>query len=381
MSINFWPSLQFIAYARIAQGILYTFDLEVLKRRFLLGGLYYTQCMERIEKMVSVVLLPVYPRTVSCLSVERTKFVGVKYLPLPNEIQKKLVGVVMALAMEIKTWFDCHKYIVRDDNLDLRNKVNWFSFGIIDRLQTARIFIQDENLNIRERFHLACTYYFEDYVQMLWRNMSRADRFYARRRLPRSRGLELWLRTLHRKIPLNWEEISRNEMRHFFRSNTLGMRRYFRNLRGAEMRYQCIHFALDSGNVHHFDLYLCLRLINTGELNAMFTRLQTTEFWELFQCFLQWPFQTIFLDIVNDFQRYINEDLFHALVTLILKYKLPMEWQEYPYVNLFQCFWNLLSTKFEDYVINDKELYVLVEYVLNSSNDFDITEYLNLINE
>ncbi|GFY67016.1 uncharacterized protein TNIN_250751 [Trichonephila inaurata madagascariensis] len=282
--------------------------------------------------------------------------------------------------MEIKRWYDSHRCIVRDDNLDLQNKLNWFSFGIIDRLQTARNFIQDENMNIRERFHLACVYYFEDDVQMFWRNMSTADRFYARRRLPRTRSLELWLQSLHRNLPLNWEEISVNERPHFFRSNALGMRRYFANLRGTEMRYRCIYFALETGNAHHFDLYSCLRLLHIGELNAMFNRLPKAKFYELFQIFLQWPFQIIFLDVVNDFHQHINEVVFRGLVIFILYDKLEMGWKDYPYVNLFQCFWNLLSAKFEKCVMNDK-LHVLVKYVLKSSKDFDITEYLNLKNE
>ncbi|GFR14952.1 uncharacterized protein TNCT_227151 [Trichonephila clavata] len=110
MSINFWPPLQSVAYSRIAQRILYTFDLEVLKHTFLLGGLLYTQYRERIEEIVSAIVLPPF---------ESTYLRKVVHLVLPTKIQKQLVGVVLALGFEIKTWFDCHKYMVREDNLDL----------------------------------------------------------------------------------------------------------------------------------------------------------------------------------------------------------------------------------------------------------------------
>ncbi|GFX85808.1 uncharacterized protein TNCV_2472101 [Trichonephila clavipes] len=372
MSINFWPPLELMAYSKIAQRILYTFDLEVLKRTFLLGGPLYTEYRERIEEKVSAVVLPPF---------ETTHSSEVKHLVLPTEIQKKLVGIVMALGFEVKTWFECHKVIVSAGDLNLRKQLHWFPFGIIDRHETARNFIQDVNFNIRERFHLACIYYFGDDVQMLWRNMSTDDRFYVTRQLPRSRCLELWLQTLQRNIPIDWEAISRNERRNFFRSNSLGIRRYFANLRGPEMRYQCINYILEIGNVHNFDLYSCMSLMNTNELNFTLRRLQTQEFCELFKSFLQWPFQIMFLGIVKDFQQHISEDVFHGLVTIILYDKLGMGWQDHLYVDLFKCFWNLLAATYEAYVRNDKDLYVLVEYVLESSEDLDIREYLHLLNE
>ncbi|GFR14954.1 uncharacterized protein TNCT_227161 [Trichonephila clavata] len=154
---------------------------------------------------------------------------------------------------------------------------------------------------------------------MIWRNLSTDDdKFYVTRQLPRSRCLELWLQTLQRNSPINWVEISRNERRNFFRLNILGMRRYFANLRGPEMRHQCIHYTLEVENAHHFDLYSCLSLININELNFLLRHLQTRGFCELFKSFLQWPFQIMFLGLVNDFQLHISGRVFHGLVTIIL---------------------------------------------------------------
>ncbi|GFR14950.1 uncharacterized protein TNCT_227141 [Trichonephila clavata] len=148
----------------------------------------------------------------------------------------------MTLGWEIYKWYECHEKLLQVVDHDLRNKLHWFSFGIIDRLRTARNFIQDVNWNIQERFHLACKYYFEDDVKTSWRNMSTADRSYIMVQLPRT--IDIWLQTLSRNIPLNWREIP--ERRNFFRLNILGMRSYFANLRGSESRFAFINYSTKS---------------------------------------------------------------------------------------------------------------------------------------
>ncbi|GFX22418.1 uncharacterized protein TNCV_3600501 [Trichonephila clavipes] len=219
MSIKFWPSLELIARARIAQGILYTFDLEDLKRTFLEEKPGDTEYIQQIEKKISEIHLPSYWATFSRLTAARKKTEDV-IVHLPPEAKKLLGGIVIALGLEIKQWFESHRLIVRGDIYNLRNKLSWFSFGVIDRLETARNFIQDEAFNIGDRFHLACKYCFEDDVQMLLRNMTMPYRSYTIMRLPTARSIMLLLETLHRNIPRNWAEISVHGRRTFFRGNT-----------------------------------------------------------------------------------------------------------------------------------------------------------------
>ncbi|GFX18815.1 uncharacterized protein TNCV_4143361 [Trichonephila clavipes] len=373
MNNKFWPSLELIARARIAQGILYTFDLEDLKRTFL-----NTEYIQPIAKKISEIVLPTYCATFLRLTAARGKPEDSVIVHLPPEVQKQLRGIVITLGFEIKQWFESHRFVGRGDNHNLRNKLSWFSFGVIDRLETARNFIRDENVDIRARFHLACQYCFEDDVQILWRNMAIPYRCYTRVELPKTRNIRLWLETLDRNIPRNWEEISNNDRRSFFRGNYVGIRSYFPNLRSSEMRYQCIYFALKTGVVHHYDLYSCISLLNTDELNSMYTRLETPEFCELFKSFLQWPFQIIFLDVVNDFKSHICEDIFYNLVTFILRSKLGCGFQDHIYLEIFKPFWNLFS-KYDGRVKKKVELYNLATYVLENSKDYDVRRYRRLL--
>ncbi|GFY70776.1 uncharacterized protein TNIN_271381 [Trichonephila inaurata madagascariensis] len=131
MNINFFPPLQLIASVRIAQGILYTFDLEFLKRNFMLGGVMYPIYNQLIQQKVSVVF-----RLYSIRFLQPSSTPGetdqVKHLDLPSEILEQLEGIVSALGFEIVNWFECHNGIMLQADHDLRNKLSWFAFGIID---------------------------------------------------------------------------------------------------------------------------------------------------------------------------------------------------------------------------------------------------------
>ncbi|GFR14957.1 uncharacterized protein TNCT_227171 [Trichonephila clavata] len=355
MPIDFWPTLQIRAYASLAQAILYTFNLEFLKER-------------------SMAHMNVYPTLTNAIEEKVNQRI------IPTVVQKKLVGVVMSLAWEVYKWFDCHEHFFPDTYLDLRNKLHWFSFGIIDRLKTARNFIQDVNLNIRERFHLARKYCLQEDVHILWTNMSPDHRLQETYILMRNGAIEIWLQTLDENVPLDWEELSSNERPCFFFGYKLGLRSYFAKLRGSEARYECFYFALKSKRVHHFDLYSCLCQINANdELIDVLTRLPGPQFSEVLQIFLHWPFQNMFLDVVTSFQGLINKHIFYDLVDFLLYKKLEEGWHDHPYEKLFVVFWELFSG-YEAHVREDEDLYKVVEYVLENYENFDRSDYASFVN-
>lgn len=352
MTFNFFPSLQIIAYSRIARGILYTFDLEVLKNYFIYGDLVRTCYIQRIREKVCNIVLPTFKALYHSDAPTESK--EKKYLVLPNVIEKKMIGVVMALGLEITKWFEMHQFILDGNNLDLKNRLIWFSFGIIDRFNTARNYIRDENFSFIDRFILACRYYFEDDVQMLWASMTRENRFNLAGHYTRTRSMRLWLEIVNTNNSLDWEEISLNEKEDFFVANTLGMRYYFTRLRGHEMRQLCIYNALLRRS-HTFDLYSCLSRINEDELNVILADLPKATLYEFFESFLDWPFQIIFLNVVNNFQHIIDGHIFSHLITVSLNSKIRTGWQDYPYEDLFVSIWNLMSDKYGSYVDDDEE--------------------------
>ncbi|GFR14947.1 uncharacterized protein TNCT_227131 [Trichonephila clavata] len=376
MTIHFWPTLQLLAYARIARGILYTFELEILKNRFITGSFSaHTDYLKRIEEKVSEILYPAFTITFSHLSVSSGKSEGVKHLVLPTEIQNKLIYIILELCAETRNWYESHSMIFHRYYLDLRNKLSWFSFGIIDRFETARNYIQDKYMSMEERFHFACRYYFENDVQILWANMSPGERFYAIKTVPRTRSMELLLEMLHECTPLNWSRISTLERRNFFLGNYLGIRSYFTKLIGSDTRYMCIFSALQNKSVHHFDLYLCLTRINDNELNNLLTRLPMPAMCELLQSFLDWPLQIMFEDVVNAFKPHINGGIFRHLIKSLVLDKLRLGLQENLYVDPLDSFWNPVSAKYKNH-LKQEELYSLVRNALESSHPLGAKKFL-----
>ncbi|GFQ83785.1 uncharacterized protein TNCT_357741 [Trichonephila clavata] len=117
--VLFWPSLQLLAYARITQGILYTFDLETLKYKFIPEGLIRTDFIQQVEEKISTIVVTVSAETFLRLSAVPAEMDGVIHMVLPTKFQKQLMGIVIAMRLELKKWFKAHDVILHDDDLHL----------------------------------------------------------------------------------------------------------------------------------------------------------------------------------------------------------------------------------------------------------------------
>ncbi|GFU37325.1 uncharacterized protein NPIL_373511, partial [Nephila pilipes] len=363
MDVRFWPSLQMIAYSRVARGILYTFGFETLNHNFQIKGSISDDYIRRIKEKVSECEIPGS---------------DTNYLPLPTKIQEKLVSLVMTLETEVKSFFVCH--IDSDlyySSRKVQNTLSWYSTGILDRFETARSLIRNENIDIGIRFYFACKYYFEEDAQSLWTNMSEDDKILVRRCRLSSISIRHWLRALESRTELNWSEISLAS-RFFFIRNFMGIRYFFPKLRNREIRYVCIDTGMLFGWIHQYDLYYCLVKINADELEYVFRRLSEERLYEIFKCFLLWPFQTIFLDVVNCFITHISADIFLALICVLLD-KVSKRWQDYEYVNILKGFWNELSSQHGECVEQEETLNRIMKYVLEAPVPFDVKDFRNFI--
>ncbi|GFU09025.1 uncharacterized protein NPIL_462011 [Nephila pilipes] len=342
MGVSFWPSLELIAYARLARGILYTFDFETLKCNFKIDGIISDDYIKRIKDKISTCKIPAFETILTRFALEPINITNQQiYLPLPKKIQEKLVRIVLALVTEVKLWFDCHT----DTNLyklnfDVWNTLSWLSSGIIDRLETARILIRDENVDVGERFYFACKYYFEEDAHALWKKYPETKDILEFMCIWTD-SARYWKNALMGGTALNWEQISLSNKTFFIR-NLMGIRCCFTRLQGLEIKFECIESGLISGWMHHCDLYYCLSQMNVDELRFVFRRLSQYQLCKMFKCFRLWPFQLMFLDILNSFKTYITDDILHDLISF-LKKKEKEPHQDYAYADILRL---LESTDF-----------------------------------
>ncbi|GFS68001.1 uncharacterized protein NPIL_193571 [Nephila pilipes] len=335
MIIRFWPSLQQIAQVRIARGILSNFEFtNVIPDSLFEDELIVLQYMHRI----------------------------LSSLDLPNVLKNRTMGIIEALSKEIKIWCAGHCVFLIDANLDYWDRIQWYSHGNINRLETARAFIQDENINIRERFNLACAYYLED-VRTMWENMSTLYRKYFIARCISYRRSRLWLfPVVLQNSPLDWsrisdiirlETVSIYDSRHFFFKSDLGLLQVFPKLENAEARFRSILYFIRVRKLHAFDLYLCFSKMEEWELDHMFNRLSTEERLIAFISFLRWPLQGLFFDILKRFGNFISGDLFLGLFKYILRKKFKTDWFDHYYVDLLKDMWTSISAEIQSQIQQD----------------------------
>ncbi|GFT98610.1 uncharacterized protein NPIL_666471 [Nephila pilipes] len=370
MDVYFWPPLQLLVYARIAREIMYTFDSGKL-----VNGDYTREVYEKVSRI----------RLPACrhIAYERTNSTEHQILlPLPTNNQNKLVHIALNIGVEIEKWFTNHGgYFERETNINVRNILSWRSTGIIDRLETARVMIQNERLNITERFRFACEYFFEEDAKNLWRIMSP----YMREQFCmefHNKGRLFWLNVLdNQHVTLDWELISLNITGdQFFVLNSMGIPYFFKRLHGREIRYECIISCLDLVHdvFHPFDLYFCLHRLNAEEVNYIFTRLPKNLMYIVFESFLEWPLQFMFLDVTNSFRIHINGDIFLSLVC-VLFHKLVYVYEDCEYADLFKSFWEAFSSQYGSFVEQHRILNKIVNYVLNAPLPFNVEDCGNFI--
>ncbi|GFS57988.1 uncharacterized protein NPIL_632421 [Nephila pilipes] len=325
MKLRFWPPLQLIAQVRIARGILCNLEFENNFPDFMQGvGLIDLEYMHQI---------------LSSLNLETV-------------LKNSTMGVIEVLVKEIANWCSCHRSFLIEDNLDYWNILQWYSHGTINRLETARALIQDKNINIGQRFNLACAYYMEADVRRLWKNMSPGYRHFFTLTKLNSEFRMFWINALQTNTPLDWNAISLSLMSNnifkdnsssFFYIDFLGVLQLIPKLEDSNTRFMTIVDSIGKIELHPFDFYLCLSQMEDHQLHLMFNCLLMDERLCVCKSFLHWPLQVLFLDVLAQLSRSMSEVFYIELFQIILNEKFNTEWFDYNYVDLVKKIWSSLS--------------------------------------
>ncbi|GFU09597.1 uncharacterized protein NPIL_590691 [Nephila pilipes] len=319
MNARFWPSLQLTAHVKIALGILQNIEFTEVLSDF------------RFENVVRKL---------------QNVHENLSSLSLPGVMKKRTVCIVGALVKETKKWYNCHKIFFLGENLDFWNRIRWHSHGTINRYETARSLVQDENMDIKRRFYLASEYYLEENAQNLWRGMNEECRTDIISDCC-TRIRSLWLEAVLSRNPLDWLQISdiiQNdhfpvENRNFILDNPLGFLRVYRRMPTPSARYKSLLHAISSRKLHQYDLYVCLFEMEDHELETFFNRFSTNMRVIVLKTFLHWPFQKLFLIVLERFRSQLWNISYLDLFKFILLFRFETEWLDYDYVALVKEMW------------------------------------------
>ncbi|GFT41113.1 uncharacterized protein NPIL_173441 [Nephila pilipes] len=346
MKIRFWPSVQLLAQVRIAKGILSNLKFENNFSDFMRGvGLIDLQYMHQILSLLN----------------------------LETVLKNHTMGIIEVLVKEIANWCSCHRSFLIEGNLDYWNILQWYSHGTINRLETARALIQDKNINIGQRFNLACAYYMEAYVRALWKNMSPGYRHFFTITKLHNRSRMFWVEALQTNTPFNWSaitlslmssNISIHESSSFFYMDFLGLLQLLPKIKNPESRYKSILDSIGRKELHPFDFYLCLSQMEDYRLDLMFICLSMDQRLCVCKTFLHWPLQVLFLDILAQLSINMSEVFYLDLFRIVLNEKFNTEWFDYNYVDLVKQIWSSLPVYIKSR-IEEAKIFLCLKKVLD----------------
>ncbi|GFT07739.1 hypothetical protein NPIL_315941 [Nephila pilipes] len=92
-------------------------------------------------------------------------------LNLPLILEKKVIALMQPLRAEMGQWILDHLSIFKYCTNEPLIEYVWKDNGTIDRLKTAKGFIQCETNNLYLRFQIACVYWLHEEAKQLWGKM------------------------------------------------------------------------------------------------------------------------------------------------------------------------------------------------------------------
>lgn len=335
MVVKFWPSLELLASVRIAHEMLHPVSSKIFAAR---GNISFEDLPEmefRIKALSSIV-------------------------SIPRLIEKNVFGIAQDICLEIYYWFLVHNEIVPDTDLDLSNVLCWYSYGIIDKFKTAKILVQDENINMKQRFVLACKYFFEDHARILWDHLSPDDQLYIESHYSSLACMGFWTSKVQIHDPI--DSIHMFHSTEYFDENYLGIRYYFKELR-LQAKYRCISYGLAKGQIHHFDLYLCLAEMRLAEVKSLFHRLSASNRLKAMELFLYWPLQCIFVETIDLLWKFISHYNFRNILNFIIRERIVHQWIDMHYTKLVQEVWARCPLSYKSRLKRDPNYQVLKIFI------------------
>ncbi|GBN25221.1 hypothetical protein AVEN_211697-1 [Araneus ventricosus] len=291
----------------------------------------------------------------------------VEKLPsLPNLLKTRVSKFIRPIHLEIEKWVLDHEGVgnlcAPYCYLNYKSFLFWKTDGTIDRMQTAKNFVQNKNFDPETRFAMACTYFLEDEVLALWHG----EEVFNGKTISRygtSAAVRFWVKRLkkgsRRKRP--WKE----EIDGYFKN--LGMRDsdfrikvscFFSYLsEESKEKYLILH----NWYPHSDDFRLCFQAMDERERVELFSE-YTVLF--LYRC-LEWPFQSLFIDMANHLRSHMDAKKFKAVLDRIILSCIFPGFEDFDYAGLLNEFWHDSPDSYKKKIKKRKHCFKVIELVLN----------------
>lgn len=312
-------------------------------------------------------------------------------LNLPVIMKDKMLGFVQSVGLQILKFLEYHRryYCLR---LNSPNKICWTPQGTIDKKKTAEFLVGDERVAITTRYKLACIYCLEDSIFQIFYRLSESEKgmFYSEED-PRN--------VLQPKLVVFWGYYVNGEvdkMKNYVRTylnyrccyiymfkcaaesgNKAATEYFLQKL--SPVQKPLVSTALDVISKHrdsspkiidpareYYTEVFCFLLSQMSEEQQI--RVFETKPAEVMCCFLDWPWQSFFPEIVRQLWNFLPLTCYHFVFESIL-YKLCVGYKDYDYEKAFRDIWQQISDDKKRYVMNNDNIIRILKMLLRAKDE------------
>ncbi|GFU12140.1 uncharacterized protein NPIL_60951 [Nephila pilipes] len=279
----------------------------------------------------------------------------VSCLNLPVILKEKIIAFMRQLSDEINEWKIDHSSILECPSLESPIDYVWKGTGTIDRIKTAKSFIQSKRNDLLKRFQMACVYCLEEETKQLWDEIGSPAKILRSTRIKLTRNISdpLLKRAVNEWITL------------LISGDVDWSRRPFPRL----LPVYCLNSLIIQGNLLQIlypveQLYVFIRMMKEGKSEQVktfcLTQMNEKQFEEVlkreplqvYKALSNRPFHPEFHKMVDSIYAYLSESKFINLMHKMISEKERQKPNVYYYETQLKALWNRSPDRFKQYIWN-----------------------------
>ncbi|XP_055930186.1 uncharacterized protein LOC129960661 [Argiope bruennichi] len=252
-----------------------------------------------------------------------------KLLCIPSHLRLEVLETIMGLHSAVAHWRMSYPLLHTSD--DFPELLFFKTDGTVDRIKTVQQLVLNEDINIEQRFDLACSYFLGNTINTLWAEMKKSGKA-AKSLTAYNPVSRFWVRRMRHKYRVPWiyaVQLHLDLPDEFLSSPTPRFSAFFPFLRPKNR----VKFLISLMKTTPDDFLLCLYGA-TKEEELQILKMDTPK---LLCIYLDWPLQSFFLEIVEKLWNFIDSSLFKAVLEIIYSYS--MSRKDFDYGKLYMDFW------------------------------------------
>ncbi|GFQ92204.1 uncharacterized protein TNCT_171 [Trichonephila clavata] len=316
----------------------------------------------------------------------------VKYLNLPESVNKSLHEVIQPIGDQIRKWLCKHESVIQK-RITLYGQFIWTSHAMIDYKKTAENLLKSGELEPLSAFILACINSIDNYVTLLWPKVKNVRKDITRCLRQNKKfdtnyppEVTLWVAKVSNQAS---KYLSANDHTGEKDIDTVGFQNAVQSGNTASARYFITKLDPQSKpqeiRQSAVNVMSCGRYFNPATLLFLFSQMDNNQIDQILRenaenallCFLEWPLQKFFLILANKLWNCMSQSVFHSILQAIVQqiiqhhsipnygsFENPDVYRKFYFECIFKEFW--LSSPEQYRLLCIKELITpIISYLFN----------------